>query len=100
MIINCGKSCILKDIFNDNERLEKHCQEIAQKKHIKMLEKLRPMELKLLPYFGMGYLNKEIAEKFNVSESTIKSHKASAVRNLGLKNSAGLICFISKCGIV
>ena len=100
MEVDCNKPCILKDIFNDIERLEKHCKEEALKRNKDRLDKLRPMELKLLPYFGNGYMNKEIAEKFNVSESTIKSHKANAIKKLGLKNSTKLICFIQKCGII
>lgn len=100
MEVDCNKPCILKDIFNDSEQLEKYCNEISRKNSNTKLNKLRPMELKLLPYFGNGYMNKEIAEKFNVSESTIKAHKRNTIKNLGLKNSTELICFIVRCGII
>ena len=100
MEVDCDKPCILKDIFYDGNRLAQYCNEIVRKKNRAMLDKLRPMERKLLPYFGKGILNKQIADKFYLTESTVKSHKRNAIKNLGLKNSAELICFIVKCGIV
>ena len=100
MEVDCDKPCILKDIFRDVERLEKYCKEEARKRNQARLDKLRPMELKLLPYYGNSFLNKQIAIEFHVSESTIKSHKRNTIKNLGLKNSAELICFIVRCGIV
>lgn len=100
MEVDCDKPCILKDIFFDAKLLEQHCKQEAMKRNIGKLEKLRPMEKKLLPYFGNGHINKEIAAMFNVSESTIKSHKRNAIKNLGLKNSTELICFIEECGII
>jgi len=100
MKVDCDKSCILKDIFQDSEQLQKHCKEVARKRNQSRLDKLRPMELKLLPYFGNGYLTKEIAIKFHISESTVKSHKRNAIKNLGLKNGTEFICFILKCGFI
>jgi len=100
MEVNCNKPCILKDIFYNEERLEQYCKQAARKRNQARLNKLRPMELKLLPYFGNGYLNKQIAKEFHVSESTIKAHKRNAIKNLGLKNSTELICFIVRCGFI
>ena len=100
MDVDCDKPCILKDICNDYEQLGQYWKTLAYERNHSLLNNLRPMELKLLPYFGNGFLNKQIAKKFNVSVSTIKSHKRNAIKNLGLKNSTELICFIVRCGII
>ena len=100
MEVDCDKPCVLKDIFSDEDKLSKYCSDIARVKNNKMLERLRPMELRLLPYFGKGEINKEIAKKFFVEETTIKTHKRNIIKNLGLKNTAELICFIVRCGII
>lgn len=100
MKIECNQPCDLKDLYYNDDRMEKYCQNLFKKKNNDRLNNLRPMERMLLPYFGKGLMNKEIAQKFNVSESTIKAHKRNTIKNLGLNNSVELICFIVHCGFI
>ncbi len=99
-MINCDKECLLKDLFNDFDRLEKYYLNLAREKYEARLKVLSTKEFKYLPFFGNGFLNKQIAFQFNVSESTIKAHKRNIIRKLGLKNSVELICFIKSCGLI
>jgi DNA-binding NarL/FixJ family response regulator len=99
-VINCNKECLLKEIFNDFDRLEKYYLQQVREKHEARLKVLSPKEYLFLTYFGNGFLNKQIAYQFNVSESTIKAHKRNIIKKLGLKNSVELICFIKNCGLI
>jgi two-component system response regulator NreC len=47
-------------------------------------EKLTARETETLRYIALGYSNREIAEKFDVSVKTVEAHKANALRKLNM----------------
>jgi DNA-binding NarL/FixJ family response regulator len=64
------------------------------------LENLTPREVEILREVAKGKSNKELAEKFFVSESTIKTHIANIFQKLGLHSRAEAISYAVKKGIV
>jgi two-component system, NarL family, response regulator NreC len=63
-------------------------------------ERLTLREISVLQLVAEGYCNKEIAHRLEVSVSTIKNHKSNIMRKLKIRDSAGLIQYGYKIGIV
>jgi DNA-binding NarL/FixJ family response regulator len=63
-------------------------------------ERLTLREITVLQLVAEGYCNKEIARNLSVSVSTIKNHKSSIMRKLKILDSAGLMQYGYKIGIV
>ncbi len=59
---------------------------------------LTSRESETLRYTALGYSNKEIAEKFDVSVKTVEAHKAGALKKLGITNRRGIIEFAVRQG--
>lgn len=55
------------------------------------LEVLTPREIQVLKHILAGRLNKQIASECDISERTIKFHRANLMKKLGLKSTAELI---------
>lgn len=55
---------------------------------------LSPRELELLPHFGCGADDQEIAAELGVSVHTVRSHRQNVMRKLSLPNTARLIHWI------
>ena len=54
------------------------------------MTKLTDRELEVLAYIGMGYRQKEIAEKLHRSHSTVNRHRESIGEKLGIADRAEL----------
>ena len=48
-------------------------------------------ELEVLRFIALGYSNKEIAEKINVSVKTVEAHKANAMRKLNMRTRIDIV---------
>jgi len=48
-------------------------------------------ELEILRYIALGYANKEIASKLNLSVKTVEAHKANAMRKLNMRGRIDII---------
>ena len=80
---------------NRQARLEQaEIDEIKQ--HIESLT-LREHEV-LIPVIS-GMLNKQIAYNFNMSESTVKTHRAQIMRKMAVKSFAELVRAVQKSGL-
>ena len=65
-----------------------------------MAAKLTPRQREILQLLGEGRSAKEIADALGISSRTVESHKYQMMEALGLHNSAELIHFAIKHGIV
>ena len=63
-------------------------------------ERLTLREISVLQLVAEGYCNKEIAHRLELSVSTIKIHKSNIMKKLKIRDSAGLIQYGYKIGIV
>jgi len=64
-----------------------------------LLEKLTPRELETLQWVITGMLNKQIAASLNITERTVKAHRAKITEKLGLFSVAELVRFAEGCGV-
>lgn len=53
-------------------------------------QQISPRELEVLKLVALGYLNKEIADKLNISHNTVLSHRKNIISKLGIKTVSGL----------
>ena len=63
-------------------------------------EMFSPRELEIIRYCADGLMSKEIAEKLCISARTVEGHKLSIFRKMGISNTAELIKYSVKHGIV
>lgn len=54
-------------------------------------EKLSERESESLRYIALGYSNKEIAERLDLSVKTVEAHKANALRKLGMRSRIDIV---------
>src|SRR5690606_38647152 len=57
-------------------------------------------EIELMPYFGLGMSNVEIAHFVKLTQSTVKGHRRNILAKLGLTQSRDLIAWSLKNGFV
>lgn len=63
-------------------------------------DKLTRRELEVLQLVSNGLSNEEIADKLNISITTVKGHRSNLLMKTGTKNTAGLIMFAIKNKII
>ena len=64
------------------------------------LKELSARELEILTLIAKGLNNNEISEQLFISPLTVKTHRANIIRKLDLKNTAAIVHFASKLGII
>lgn len=64
------------------------------------LQNLSSREVEILGLIARGHNNKEISEALFISPLTVKTHRANIIRKLDLKNTAAIVHFASKAGII
>lgn len=61
---------------------------------------LSPREIEVLIQVTKGLINKEIAEKLNISLTTVISHRKNITEKLGIKSVAGLAVYAVMHGYI
>ncbi len=81
--------------MNCPNRVLKTCKLIAanhnQKSH--RAQALSQREMDVLRLVALGFLNKEIADKLNISLNTVLSHRKNITAKLGIKTVSGGLIF-------
>jgi DNA-binding NarL/FixJ family response regulator len=62
--------------------------------------KLSPREKQIARLIAEGKTNKEMAAILECSEHTIKCHKANLMRKMGVQNSAEVVAWTSRAGLL
>ena len=64
------------------------------------LSHLTPREIEIISYIAKGLVNKQIASKLFISKRTVDKHRTNILQKLNVNNSAELIAYAVKHGIV
>jgi len=64
------------------------------------LRAISPRELEVLKLVALGLLNKEIADRLNISLNTVLSHRKNITAKLGIKTVSGLIFYCISHGYI
>lgn len=65
-----------------------------------LLSTLSEREREILQFIAEGFSNKEVAEKLFISHRTVDTHRTNMMRKLDIRNTAGLVRFAIKNGIM
>lgn len=90
------KDDLLKDIqslFMKGIKNPKMQKELLELENIHKEKTLTPREKEILSYIANGYLNKEIANKLNISVYTVINHRKNLTDKLGIKSLPNLISY-------
>ena len=68
--------------------------------HSDEARELSPREVDVLRLITHGYINKEIADKLNISLTTVISHRKNITEKLGIKSVSGLAIYAVLHGYV
>ncbi|MDU1904212.1 MAG: LuxR C-terminal-related transcriptional regulator [Dysgonomonas sp.] len=64
------------------------------------IQTISPRELEVLKLIALGLLNKEIADRLNISLNTVLSHRKNITAKLGIKTVSGLIFYCISHGYI
>ena len=62
--------------------------------------KLTAREIEIARLSAKGLLSKEIAARLNIAQRTVENHKNNLYRKLGINNSAELVSYMHKAGLL
>ena len=88
-----------KELIN-NQRLRQLLDENTQLKNRLLIHNLTAKEKQVLRLIASGYTNNEIAKKLGRSHHTIISHRKNLLSKLQLNNTAALVQFAAKNGLI
>jgi DNA-binding NarL/FixJ family response regulator len=83
--------------YNENKLDEEKLKRHSISKNESVLSK---RELEVLELIASEYTNDEISKKLNLSKRTVDSHRQNILNKLQVKNTAGLIKYAFKVGLV
>jgi FixJ family two-component response regulator len=87
-----------------SEALELSRKNMADSEEIQnaqqLIQKLTPKEYEILTYLITGMLNKQIADKLNIVEHTVKIHKHNIYEKLGVRSVPEIIHMAYQAGIL
>lgn len=88
------------DTENIIEKLEYILNSICKKSADDIQEELSPREIEVLQLVAQGYINKEIADKLNISFNTVLTHRKNITAKLGIKTVSGLSFYAMMNGYI
>lgn len=100
------KLIALGEVKNDNAGTEEGQQEIADvAKEISSLGALPDIHLtnrekQVIALSAQGLMTKEIADKMNISQRTVDTHKTNIFKKLGINSTVELIIYAKQAGII
>ncbi len=99
--INQDEEQLVKDILKLRNRSHVDSHSIKHLHHPKSEQtQLTDREKEVIAYIAQGFINKEIADKMNISITTVISHRKNIVGKLNLKSVAALTIYAINQGLV
>lgn len=95
---------IVKDILRLHQHAHQHGYPVKEASKMKMAEPhqelLSSREIEVLVLITKGFINKEIADKLNISLTTVITHRKNITEKLGIKSVSGLTIYAVMNGYV
>ncbi len=91
----------VNEVLNGRDYIDENlCKD--QSDNVSMLEKFKISirEKEIIEQIAQGLINKEIADKLFISIHTVNTHRKNIMSKLGINNTAGIVLFAVKEGIV
>ena len=88
------KTMMARYMTNKNHGTKKHKEDQLP------LEQLTEREREVLVLIAEEYTNMEIAEKLHISNRTVDTHRRNLIQKIGVKNTAGLVRYALKSGLM
>lgn len=82
------------------EQLQNVIEQTCQKFSTEIQEELSHREIEVLQLIAQGFINKEIADKLNISINTVLSHRKNITAKLGIKSVSGLSFYAMMNGYI
>lgn len=102
IVVGNGEKCQL-DSFSSESDIIEHLRKIITSYELSdnsSSSELSPRENEVLRLVAMGYINKEIADKLNISINTVLSHRKNISSKLGIKSVSGLSVYAMMNGYI
>lgn len=96
----CIRTVISGHNYFSPEILDGILKSISRREEPVRKSELTGREEEVLYRICQGYSNQEIAEQLNLSKRTVDKHRENLLLKTGSKNTAGLVMFAIRCGIV
>jgi DNA-binding NarL/FixJ family response regulator len=80
--------------------LEDYVSHIARKGSIDRYDALSAREREIFQLIAEGHSNKEVADVLSISPSTVETHRAHILQKLGVHNTAELVLYAVRRGII
>jgi FixJ family two-component response regulator len=65
----------------------------------RLLDLLTPREFEVMQFVITGMLNKQVADKLEMAEKTVKVHRGRVMQKLGITSVAELVRVVEKAGV-
>ena len=102
-MLNAIKSVSMGDSYFSKEVSEQLLEHLNIKNNIPLKEENIPLtnrEIEVLKMIAQEYSNSEIADNLFISLRTVDTHRRNLIEKLGVKNTAGLVRYAIKKGLV
>jgi two-component system response regulator NreC len=80
--------------------LDDYVKHLADKGIVDRYEALSEREREIFQLVAEGHSNKEIAEMLSVSPTTVETHRAHILQKLGVHNTAELVRYAVRRGVI
>jgi len=87
---------VIEDRFKDIIGILIIGRELKQVKQLQNIYKLTDREVEVIQYLLSGIKNKDIAEKLDITERTVKAHSASIYAKVGVSNKVEFLNFLKE----
>lgn len=91
---------LIKGFMNMRSRGHEMTHHPVQPQHHDSAHTLSPREVEVLVLVTKGLINKEIADKLNISLTTVISHRKNITEKLGIKSVSGLAIYAVMNGFI
>ena len=100
LCINVPEQELVRSLLMLEQHAHRHGEHMPQMPAVLTQKILSDREIEVMSLIVQGYINKEIAEKLNISLSTVITHRKNIMEKLGMKSVSALTIYAVMHGYV